>query len=89
VRQHYSGGGGPGFEYRAQQTVELGIDQHDVLAMLEGVQRDAGGKVDRSGDLHDQVDRRAPRQDIRIVRQHRRAVRDGPFRCFWTAGVQP
>ncbi len=65
VRQHDAGLVGLGLQDRADQRVELRIDQHHRLALRERVERDARGEIDGPGHFDDQVDRVAARQHLR------------------------
>ncbi len=42
---------GIGLEDGADRGIELGVHQHDVLPVLEGLENDAGAVFDRAGDI--------------------------------------
>jgi hypothetical protein len=67
-------------QQRADERIELRVDEHHGLALLECVERDARREIDAARDLDDQVDRAALEQHRRIVREHRRAARDARLR---------
>ena len=58
MRQHDAGFVRLGFEYRSDKRIEFCVHQHDVLAMLERIERDTCGEIHGSCHLDDQVDRR-------------------------------
>ena len=41
---------------RADRRVDLGVHQHDVLAVLERLERDPGAELDRAGHVDEDVD---------------------------------
>ncbi len=57
----------PGLQYRADERIELRVDQHHGLGMPDSVQRHAGAEIDAAGHLHDQVDGIASSQHLGIV----------------------
>ena len=53
-------------EQRSDGSVDLGVHQHQVLAVLDRGQRQVAAVLDRSGGIHDRIDR-AGRHDRREV----------------------
>ena len=47
---------GIGLQNGPDRGVELGIHQHDVLAVLECLEHDVGAELDRAGDIDEHVD---------------------------------
>ena len=41
---------------RPDRRVDLGIHQHDVFAVLEGLEHDMSTELDRAGHIDDHVD---------------------------------
>ena len=60
-------------EDRADRRLELGVHQHDVLAVRERLERDLRAELDRAGHLADHVDVLAPAEEERIVGHGRAA----------------
>jgi len=54
-------------EDRADRRVELGVHEHDRLAVLERVERDARAELDRAGQLDEDVDVLGAREQERVV----------------------
>ena len=61
---------------RPDRGVELGVHQHDVLAVLEGFQRHVGAEFDRAGRVDDHVDVARSGQQQRILGRRRTAGGD-------------
>ena len=38
------------------ERIKLGVDENDMLAMLEGVENDTSGSLDGAGDLEEHID---------------------------------
>ncbi len=62
-------------EDRADRGLELGVHEHDVLAVRERLERDLGSELDRAGHLADDVDVLAAAEQEGIVRHDRAAGR--------------
>ena len=56
VGEDNAGGIGPGLEDRPQARVQLGVDQHQVLARVDRPDRDACAELDLAGRLDDGLD---------------------------------
>ncbi len=52
---------------RADRRLELGVHQHDVLAIGERLEHHLRAELDRAGDLAHDVDVLAPAEQERIV----------------------
>ena len=62
---------------RPNRRLELGVHQHDVLAVCERLERDVSSELDRARDLADDVDVLAAAEQERIVGHGRAAGRRG------------
>ena len=54
---------------RTNGGIELGVHQHDVLAVPESLQRHSGAEFDRTGDIDEHVDMIRPRDATSRLRQ--------------------
>ena len=66
---------GIGLEDGADGGIELGVHQHDVLPVLEGLEHDVGTVFDRAGDIDEHVDMRRACEEHRILGRHRPRAR--------------
>ena len=64
-------------EDRSDRRLELGVHQHDVLAVRKRLEGDVRPELDRAGDLADHVDVLAAAEQERIVGHDRAAGRRG------------
>ena len=66
-------------QHGAHRAVELGVHQHDVFAVRDPVEDDAGGEVDGTGDLDQGIDRAGRAQQRGVVGDGRTSGVDRPF----------
>ncbi len=67
---------GIGLENRTDRGVDLGIQQHDILAVLERLQRHPRAELDRAGRVDQHVDQARSCEQERILGDHRPLRRD-------------
>ena len=53
---------------RADRRVELGVHQHDVLAVARGLEHDLRAELDRAGEVDEHVDLLGAAEQERVVR---------------------
>ena len=68
---------GVDLQNRADRRVDLGVHQHDVLAVLESLEDDARPEFDRAGHVHQHVDLLGARQQEGVFGDDRLAGADG------------
>ena len=64
---------------RSDRRIDLGVHQHDVLAVLERLEHDVGAELDRAGHIDQHIDMLRARQQQRILGRDR-LVRRGSRR---------
>ncbi len=76
VRQDDAGFVSLSLENRPDERIQLGVDQHDRLAMLEGIERHARAEFHRAGDFDDDVNRIAAGEHSGIFGDDRHIARN-------------
>ena len=74
---------------RSDGGIDLGVQQNDVLAVLERFEGDARAKLDRAGDIDEHIDFLGTRQQEGVFGDYGLAFADGEIDLVLLRGAQP